>query len=174
MPTQKKIETVAELEKVFAKSNLIVLTDYRGLTAPQMTTLRRRLRESKGEYHVVKNTLARLAADKTGKGGLDKALTGPVGLIIGGDDIVAPVRALSAFIPETDGKLSIKGGFLGDRMLTREEVLSLVTLPSREVLLARVLGQMQAPIAGLLYVLNGPLQGLLGILQARAKQLEEK
>ncbi len=174
MPTEKKIETVAELEKVFARSNIVVLTDYRGLTAPQMTTLRRRLRQSKGEYHVVKNTLARLAADKTGKGALDKALTGPIGLAIGGDDIVTPVRALSAFIPEVEGKLIIKGGFLGDRLLTREEVLSLVTLPSREVLLARVLGQMQAPIAGLLYALNGPLQGLLGILQARVRQLEEK
>jgi len=174
MPTEKKIRSVAELEKVFARSNIIILTDYRGLTAPQMTTLRRRLREAKGEYHVVKNTLARLAADKSGKGGLDKALTGPVGLAIGGDDIVAPVRALNAFLPEVEGKLSIKGGFLGDRLLTREEVLSLVTLPSREVLLARVLGQMQAPIAGLLYVLNGPLQGLLGILQARVTQLEEK
>ena len=119
-------------------------------------------------------TLARLAADKTGKGSLDKALTGPIGLAIGGDDFVAPVRALSTFIPEVEGKLIIKGGLLGDRLLTREEVLSLVTLPSREVLLARVLGQMQAPIAGLLYALNGPLQGLLGILQARVRQLEEK
>ncbi len=174
MPTEKKVTTVGELEEVLARSRIIVLTDYRGLTAQQMTALRRRLRESKGEYHVVKNTLARLAADKTGKSALDEALTGPIGLAIGSDDIIAPVRALNAFLPEVEGKLGIKGGLLGDRLLTRDEVLSLVTLPSREVLLARLLGQMQAPIAGLLYALNGPLQGLLGILQARVNQLEEK
>jgi len=150
-----------------------VLTDYKGLSNAELTALRRKLRDSGIEYRVVKNTLARFAAEKAGKSFLAGSFEGPVAIAFGYDEVVEPAKTLSAYIRSApDTVLSIKGGFMGDRLLSQDDVKTLASIPSREVLIAQVLGGMQAPIAGFINGLASPLRGLGYILQARIKQLE--
>jgi large subunit ribosomal protein L10 len=171
MPTEKKTKVVAEIEKTMARSTIIVLSDYRGVKAPQLTTLRRKLRASNSEIVVVKNTLARLAATKAGKEVLVKELEGPVAITFGFGDVAAPVKVLASAQTEMEG-FTVKGGLLGGTMYPRERILTLAVLPSRDVLIGRVLGQMNAPVTRLVGVLASPVRGVMGVLQARIRQLE--
>jgi large subunit ribosomal protein L10 len=172
MSREKKARTIDNLEEVFSRCSLGILTDYRGLSAHEMTVLRRRLGEVGIEYRVVKNTLARFAAERLGRSELAAAFEGPVALALGYGEIVEPAKVLADYINTAKSILAIKGGFLGDRLLTSEEVSVLSKLPSREVLVARVLGAMQSPIVALVNCLNAPIAGLARVLQARTKQLE--
>jgi large subunit ribosomal protein L10 len=122
---------------------------------------------------VVKNTLARIAAKEAGREGLAPSLEGTTAITFGYGDVGAPVKILANFQTEAEG-FTVRGGMLGDRMYGKNEILSLATLPPRDVLLGRVLGQMTAPISMLLGSLSSPMRGLLGILQGRIKQLEEE
>ena len=151
-----------------------VLTDYKGMSNAELTALRRKLRAAGIEYRVVKNTLARFAAEKAGKSFLTGSFEGPVAIAFGYDEVIEPAKTLAGYIrsaPET--MLGIKGGFMGNRLLSQDDVKTLASIPSREVLIAQVLGGMQTPIAGVINCLAGPLRGFGGILQARIKQLEE-
>ena len=174
MSREKKAQTIDELQDTFSKCSIGILTDYRGLTAPEITVLRRKLRESSVEYKVVKNTLARFAGERAGKSDLVSFFEGPVAIAFGYDDITEPAKILTDYIKTSQASLTIKGGFLSDRLLTSEEVITLSILPSREILLAKVLGGMQGPITGLVSCLASPIRGMMGILQARIKQLEEE
>ncbi len=173
MPTEKKAKIVEEIKEVFAKSNITIFTQYQGLPTAELNVLRRKLLASNSEYQVVKNTLFRLAAKGLDKSDIIGDFSGPTAVIFGFGDISAPAKALTEHIRDTKSSMTIKGGFLGDRMLTAAEVSTLATLPSREVLLAKVFGQMKSPIAGLLGSLTAPMRGIAGVLQARIKQLEE-
>jgi len=139
-----------------------------------MFALRRRLRESGIEYKVVKNTLARFAAERAGREELISFFEGPIGIAFGYDNITEPAKALADYIVTSKASLSIKGGFLSDRLLTTEDVKSLSTLPSREILLAKILGGMQIPIVALVSYLTTPIRGVIGALQARIQQMEVK
>ncbi len=172
MSREKKTQIIDRLQEAFSKCSISILTDYRGLATPEMTDLRRRLQKSGSEYKVVKNTLARFAAERAGKNDLVNSFEGPIAIAFGYGDITAPAKVLTGYINESKASLSIKGGFLGDRLLTTEEVMSLATLPSREILLARVLGQMKSPISALLGCLTTPIREIMGVLQARINQLE--
>ena len=172
MSRQKKTQIIDRLQETFSKCSIGVLTDYRGLSASEMTILRRRLRELGIEYRVVKNTLARFAAERASRTDLASSFEGPVAIAFGYGNIVEPARALADYIRTSKSSLTIKGGFLGDRLLTSEEVSTLSTLQSREILLARVLGGMQSPMAALVNCLTVPIMGITRVLQARIKQLE--
>ncbi len=172
MSREKKTQAIDRLQEAFSKCSIGILTDYRGLTTPEMTSLRRKLRESGSEYKVVKNTLARFAATRAGKDNLAGSLTGPIAVAFSYGDITALAKVLTGYVSESKTKLNIKGGILGDRLLTPEEVTTLSLLPPREVLLARVLGQMKSPVSALVSCLTTPMRGIIGVLQARIKQLE--
>jgi len=172
MPREKKAQTIDRLQGGFSKCSIGILTDYRGLSTPEMTILRRSLRELGVEYKVVKNTLARLAAERAGRNDLVSVFEGPVAIAFGYGDIAEPARALTDYINTSKASLSIKGGFLSDRLLTSEEVKTLSTLPSREVLLAKLVGGIQSPITALVSCLTTPIRGVIGVLQARIQQLE--
>ena len=172
MSREKKTQIIDSLQQVFSRCSIGILTDYRGLSATEMTDLRRRLRELGIEYRVVKNTLARFAAQRVGREELLSFFEGPVAIAFGYSDIIEPARALADYIETSKASMSIKGGFLPDRLLTSEEVTTLSTLPSREVLLARVLGGMQSPIPALVSQLTAPMRGIIAGLQARIQQLE--
>ena len=172
MTREKKALTIDELQETFSSCNIGILTDYRGLTAAEIMGLRRRLRESKIEYKVVKNTLARFAAERAGNDELTGLFQGPVAIAFGYEGVIEPAKVLADYIRSTKTALSIKGGFLADRVLTTEDVMTLSTLPPREVLLARLLGGMQAPISILVNQLAAPIRGIMGVLQARIQQLE--
>ncbi len=172
MSREKKAQIIDSLQEVFSKCNIGILTDYRGLSASEINALRRSLRESGIGYKVVKNTLARFAAERAGKDELVSLFEGPVAIAFGYGEITEPARALTDYIRNSKASLSIKGGFLGDRVLTLEEVETLSTLPSREILLARILGGMQIPMATLVNYLTIPIKEIIGTLQARIQQLE--
>jgi large subunit ribosomal protein L10 len=172
MAKEKKAKIIDELEEALSKCSAGILTDYRGLAAQEMTGLRRRLGEVGIEYRVVKNTLARFAAERLGRTDLAATFEGPVALALGYGEIVEPAKVLTDYINTSKSILTIKGGFLGDHLLTSEEVSTLAKLPSREVLLAKVFGAMQSPIAALVNCLNAPMAGLARVLQSRITQLE--
>ena len=172
MPTEKKAEIIDRLQELLAKCSIGILTDYRGLSAPEINDLRRRLKESGVDYRVVKNTLARFAAERAGKEEFVSLFEGPVAIAFGYDDITVPARLLADYVSTSNESISIKGGFLEDRLLTPGDVRTLATLPAREVLVAKVLGGMQAPIFALVSYLTTPVRGVIGVLQARIQQLE--
>ncbi|MCJ7425911.1 MAG: 50S ribosomal protein L10 [Dehalococcoidales bacterium] len=169
---EKKAQVIDSLQEVISRCSVGVLTDYRGLTAAEMTALRRQLRGAGVEYRVVKNTLARFAAARAGKGELAGFFEGPVAIAFGYGDITEPAKALAAYIQASKVGMTVKGGFLGDRVLSPKEVETLSKLPSREILLARVVGGIQSPISALVSCLSAPMAGLVGVLQSRIKQLE--
>ncbi|MFC2020337.1 50S ribosomal protein L10 [Chloroflexota bacterium] len=172
MSREKNAEIIDSLEETFSRCAIAILTDYRGLSTPEVTALRRKLQETGGEYRVVKNTLARLAAEKAGNENWLSAFEGPLAIAFGYNEITEPAKIVTNYIRDTRLGLDIKGGFLGDRLLTSEEVTTLSTLPSREVLLARLLGQINSPIANLASCLVSPIRGLIGVLEAQIKQME--
>ena len=172
MSREKKTQIVDQLQEVFSKCKIGVLTDYRGLTAAEMTDLRHKLREAGIEYKVVKNTLARFAAERAGRNDLVGLFEGPVAIAFGYGEIPEPAKALADYISTAKSSLSIKGGFLDVGILTSDDVTTLSTLPSKEMLLAQVLAGMQSPIVSLVGSLISPIRGVMGVLQARIKQLE--
>lgn len=172
MSREKKTEIIDRFKDTFSRCSIGILTDYRGLSNSEITTLRRRLGDSSVEYRVVKNTLARLAAERAGKANLAGSFVGPVAVALGYGDVTEPAKILADYIKTSKSTLTIKGGFLGDQVLTSEEVSTLARLPSREILLAKLLGGMQGPIAGLVNCLSAPIAGVARVLQARIKQME--
>lgn len=171
---EEKALIIEELREFFTGCKVGILTDYRGLNTADLTALRRQLGGSGIKFRVVKNTLARFAAERAGIAGLAGAFEGPVAIAFGYGDITHPAKVLLDYIRSSKSILSVKGGFLADRVLTPGDVESLSTLPSREVLLAKVLGGMQGPIIALLNCLNAPIRGIIFGLQARIQQLEVK
>ncbi len=172
MSKEKKAQTIDRLQESFSKCSVGILTDYRGVSVSEITVLRRKLRELGIEYRVVKNTLARFAVERAGRDDLVTFFEGPVAIAFGYGDIIEPARALSDYIRTSKVSLSIKGGFLSDSLLVAEDVAALATLPSREILLAKVLGGIQSPITALVNCLTTPIRGIIGGLQARIQQLE--
>jgi large subunit ribosomal protein L10 len=172
MSREKKAKIIDSLEETLSKCSVGVLTDYRGLSVHEMTVLRRKLEESGIEYRVVKNTLARFAAERLGRADLAAAFEGPVALAVGYGEIVEPAKVLADYINTSKSILTIKAGFLGDRLLTSEEVSVLSKLPSQEILVAKLLGAMLSPMAALVNCLNAPIAGLARVFQARIQQLE--
>ena len=172
MPTEKKVQIVENLQEIFSKCNVGILTDYRGLSTAELNDLRRKLRESGIDYKVVKNTLAQFAVKKAGMDELAASFEGPVAIAFGYGEIPDPARVLSEYIRTSKSTMSIKGGFLGDRLLTSRDVETLATLPARDVLIGQVMAGIQSPIVALVSVLAAPVRGIMGVLQARIQQLE--
>ena len=172
MIKEEKSKIINELAESLSKSSIVIATEYRGIPAKEMVHLRKQLREKGIDYKVTKNTLTRFAADKTGKEKLNDMLSGPLALAIGYDDVVKPAKTLSDYIRTSGSNLKIRGGLLGDKLLTPQDIANLASIPPKEVLLARLVGQLFAPIQSLHYVLSSPLRGLVYALNARAKQME--
>ncbi len=173
MLRERKMQIVSNLADDLSRSSIIIATDYHGLLAKQMAELRNALAQAGIGYHVVKNTLVHRAADKAGKQQLMDIIEGPMALAFGYDDIVNTAKALNQYIKSAALSLQIRGGLLGDRILLPEEVISLANLPPREVLISKLIGQLQAPVATLHNTINLPLQGLLNVLQNRAQTTNE-
>lgn len=170
MPTPKKEATVAELRDMLSRSALAIAADYRGLKVSDLQALRTTLRPLNGEARVAKNTLTRLAAEQADKQGLIEHLAGPTVLITAYGDPVGVAKAIGDFA-RTSRILKVRGGVAGQRPINEASLATIATLPSREVLLGRVVGQMQAPIYGLVSVLSGTIRQFAYVLQARIDQL---
>jgi len=169
---EKKQKIIQELAERLSRCSIAIAVDFRGVTAREMMQLRRQLADEGVEYRVVKNTLARFAAAKAGVQHLVTLLNGPVAMALCYDDAVKLAKILREYIQSSGSVLQIKGGILGGKLLNAEEVIALATLPPREILLARLLGQLQAPLQTLHNVLAAPLRSFVGVLNARIRQLE--
>ena len=172
MIKEEKEKVINELAASLSKSTIVIATDFRGLPANEMVKLRRQLDSIGAEYRVAKNTLAKFAAEKAGKKQLEPLLLGPLAIVFGFDDVVKPAKALKEHIRVTGSMLKIKGGILGDRLLSAAEVDALASMPSKDILIAQLMGQLKAPIQSLHNVLSAPIRGLVNVLHARGRQLE--
>jgi len=169
MPRPNKVAIVEEITADMKATEAYYLVDFRGITVTEVTDLRSRLRAVEANLTVVKNTLAKRAAAEAGVEGLDDLLRGPTAIAFCRGDLVAPAKVLQGFIREKK-KLSIKGGYLQSRVLQPAQVEQLATLPSREELIAKLVGGIAAPLYGLANVLTGPMRGFVVVLDQIREQ----
>ncbi len=183
MPTQKKIDTVADLKERIERATLLASADYRGLRVKEMVEMRRRLREAGLEVRVVKNTLLRLAANESGHPDLLEIIEGPTALAISYGDAIDAAKALSGYAQGAPAGFGLRGGFMDGRVLSARDIRDLVRVPPRPVLIAQFMGQIQSPLAGFVGLMEAPLRELMGLMQsllselpglveARARQME--
>ena len=170
MPTAEKAAIIEETRQALAASQGTVLADYRGLTVHQLSKLRERLAQAGVTLRVVKNTLIKRAADEVGIEGLEPYLAGPTALAYSPDPVAA-ARTLSQAQREFR-KMEIKAGILDKQAISAGGVKELAELPAKEVLLARVVGTLNAPIQQLAWVLNAPMANLARALDQIRQQRE--
>jgi len=170
MPRPDKIEAVKEIAADLKATDVYFFVDYRGLTFAESTELRARLTKADATLKVVKNTLAKIAATDAGVEGLTELLQGPTAIAYCHGDPVRVAKVIQDFIKEKK-KAAIRGGKLQSSLLGSSEVERLATLPSREQLIAQVVGLIASPLTGLVNVLNGPIRNLVVVMgQVQEKQ----
>jgi large subunit ribosomal protein L10 len=169
---KEKAQVISDLSEKVKGFQAAILTNYRGLNVEQINHLRQRLREEKISYHVVKNTLMKLASKGTDLEKLDNYFEGPTAIAISYGDPVLLAKILSEFI-KTQPTLEIKVGLIQGKVASPEEVKALATMPSREVLLGQILGGIQGGANQLGAVIYNAIQQVLGIIEARVDQLAE-
>jgi len=169
---REKEQIVSDFSKKIEGYRAIVLTHYRGLNVEQMNVLRKRLRDEKVSYQVVKNTLMRLASKGTDLEKLNDYFEGPTAIAITYGDPVLLAKILSEFI-KTQPSLEIKVGLIEGKVAPPEDVKALATMPSREVLFAQILGGIQMAGGQIVGSILSMLQQMLGVIQGRTDQLAE-
>ena len=170
MNKENKQELVTEMHERLARAKAVFLADFRGMNVGQATNLRNELRNASVEYRVFKNTLLDLAAKGTDAECLTPYLAGPTAIAISYDDPVGAAKVLSKFAKDPQSKLVLKVGVLSGNVLDVKQIQALADLPSREVLIAKMLGSMQAPatnFVGVLAALPGSLVRVLDAIRAQ-------
>ena len=166
MPTEAKRETIAELRAQLDASRTVIVSEYRGLKVKEITEIRRALRKQNVSYRVVKNRLMRIAAqDSPAADALSPLLSGPSAIAFGNDESATAKAVLDATRPYAK-IVKITGGVLGSRAIDADGVTRLATLPSREVLLAEVLGAITAPLSTTAGLFDAPLRDVAGLFDA--------
>jgi large subunit ribosomal protein L10 len=171
MPTEKKADTIAELEERIVSAQLIILADYRGLKVTDLQNLRGQLRGVGAQFYVAKNTLTRIAANKKGITSLDATLEGPTALVFTGDDVVGPSKVINDFA-RTSRILKVKGALLQGKAVAADQVEALATLPPKEELIATIVGALDAPISNVVFALDFAITEFTSLIDARVAQLE--
>lgn len=172
MKRQEKEQTVQDLKERFQKANVTLLADFTGLKVNEMNQLRRELRENSAEMKVLKNTLAKLAIKETELKDLEDHFQGTTAIVTSAGDPVGPAKILVKFAKKLE-KPKIKAGFLSGKILEISEIEALSKLPSRDELLAKLLGSMQAPAQNLVNVFAAVPRQLVTVLSAiRDKKTE--
>lgn len=144
---------VVEIKEKLEKAQSVILADYQGLSVEEDTQLRKNLREAGIEYKVYKNTLVTIAAKELGMEGIVEYLEGPVSIAFGYEDATAPARILNDFAKDHK-KLELKAGIVDGEVFDKEKVEQLASIPSKEVLIAKLLGSIKAPLSNLAYLLS--------------------
>ena len=172
----EKQAIVAELKESFSQAKAIVLTGYKGLTVAQDTKLRAKMRENGVTYRVVKNTMLRFAMQDLGYDELVSYLEGTTAVAYSTEDAIAPAKVIETFIKENNlaklETLTVKAGVVDGKVIDAAGVKELAALPSREVLIAKMLSSMQAPVSGMVNVLQGTIRNAVYVLDAIRKQKE--
>lgn len=166
---QRKVKLVEEIKEHFEKSQSVIIADYRGLNVAEMEALRKDLREQNVTLRVLKNTLAWRAAQQLGWDDLEEIFKGPTAVAFGVEDAVAPAKVMTKFAKDNQN-LELKAGVLEGKVISLEEVKALADLPSREELLAKVLGCLQTPLVNMANVLQAPIRDLVQVTDALRNQ----
>ena len=170
---EQKTSAVEAVKTKLSENKDFVFTDYRGLTVDQITTLRTKLRENNAEYRVIKNRFAKIAFRQMDMPEeVDEFLIGPTALALAKDDTGAVVKALVEFGKETT--LSLKGAVIDGNVFDAKQAEAFSKLPTRDQLLAMLMGTMNAPVRNLMYAMNGVASKLVRTLQAVAEQKKEQ
>nr|MDD6336484.1 50S ribosomal protein L10 [bacterium] len=169
---RQKQETVEQIVTWMKEASSVVIVDYRGLTVAEVTALRAQFRQNGVVYRVLKNTLIKRAADQLGIEGLDECLNGPTAVAFGMEDPAAAAKIIRDFTAKAK-KMEVKAGIVGTQVIDAKGVSALADLPSKDVLVAKLLGTLNMPISGLVGVLSGPARALVCALEAVRKQKEE-
>ncbi len=172
MPTPRKVAMLAEIKDRMERASIAISADYRGLTVAQITELRRALRPTGAQVNIVKNTLAQMAAKEAGREEMAEIVQGPTALAIGFDDPIAPVKALTEHLRARRLNIEIHGGWLEGKVLSRAEVESLATMPSKEQMIADVVSKLQSPLYNFAGLMQSTMRTFAGLIDARANQLE--
>ena len=172
MPAQSKMDVVGQIKQELdgAKGG-VFLVDYRGLTVSEMAALRNNLREVGSEMRVYKNRLVQIALRENASPGMDELLAGPSAFVFVEEEPVASAKALAAFAKQHPA-LEMKGGLVQNEVLDSAQVVALSKLPSREELIAKLLGTLSNPARGMAVVLSGVSRGLVTALDSIAKEKE--
>ncbi len=172
VPSKKKISEVEALTERFKNAQVAIMADYRGLNAVETENLRTKVREAGFELRVCKNRLMKLAIEASGGEKLNGVLTGPTIVAFGVEDPVAPAKVLTEFAKSND-KLKIKGGLLEGKSVTPETIEQLAKMPSREELLARLLGDLKSPITRLATVIENARGKIVHAVDAVRRKQED-
>ncbi len=174
MLKQEKERVVAELVERLRASETLMVADYRGLDVTQLNDVRTELLKHGARFSVVKNTLAKRAAEEAGVPSLVEMLDGPTAIaFVGEGDMVAVAKALSDAARETK-VIAVKGGILDGETISADQVKDLASLPPADVLKGQVLAAIVGPMASIVGIFNAPLRDFVGIVDARIRQLEEQ
>jgi large subunit ribosomal protein L10 len=169
VPNQQKVDIVSGLKEMLDGASTVILTDHSGMSVKQFNTLRSRLREADAQFHVVKNTLVKLAAEGTPVQELVPDLEGPTSMAVTKGDPVSVAKTIAQFSKESK-LLHLKGGMVEGRMVSPADIQMLATIPPRQQLLAMVVGGLQSPIAGLVGTCQSTLASLVMTLKAVAEK----
>jgi large subunit ribosomal protein L10 len=169
MPNQAKVELVNRIKEDLVAADAVWVVDYRGLTVKKAEELRTKIREQGAALKVYKNSFTERALADLDLPGLGVVLEGPSAFVFVNGDPVASAKAIKAFAKE-NGNLEIKGGLLDREVVSAAQIRAIADLPSREELIARLIGSIRSPLAGLVQVLNGPASQLVRTLDAIAEK----
>ncbi len=168
---QAKVQNVDEIKEKIGRAQSVILVDYRGLNVEQLTELRKQYRDAGVDYKVYKNTMMRFAFKDEGFEEFNEYLKGPSAVAFGYDDPVQAAKITSDFAKENE-QLEIKVGIVDGKIIDIDEIKRLASLPPKEVLIAQVLGGINAPIQGFANVLQGTIRSLAIVLNAIAEKQE--
>lgn len=171
MPNAQNVEMLENIKTDLANAGAMWVVDYRGLTVKEIQELRRAIRGADAEMKVYKNTLVHLALEQTDGPDLDSILSGPSAFIFTGEDPVASAKVIRDFAKDNE-VLEIKGGMMDGAFLDVAQVEAVASLPSREELIAKLLGTISNPLVKTVRVLNGPMEAFARVLGAIESQKE--
>lgn len=171
MPNAQKEAVVSDLRAIVEWSKGAILTDYRGLTVAEVTNLRRKLREVDAEYHIVKNTLFKIAVGEAVTPELDKLLTGPTAIVFARNDVVAPTKAVLDFLVTLrKPEIKVKGGWIDGKIYDTTQVTALSKLPPREQIIAQLIGTLNGPMSEFV----GTLDNIIGEFVRTVQAIHDK
>jgi large subunit ribosomal protein L10 len=169
---EKKEELVASYVEQINNSDAIIVTDYRGLSVPEIQDLRAKIRDAEGSFLVVKNTLALRALEEAGLPVVDDLFSGPVGLGFCAHNVPGVAKAITDFAKEKE-ILKVKGGLMGSTIIGEADVKSLASLPPMDVLRAQLLGLIATPASQLVGVVAGGVRQVVNVVNAYADKDNE-
>jgi large subunit ribosomal protein L10 len=172
MKREDKGSVIESLAEEMAASQAMLVADYRGLSVTQVAEVRGSLRETGATFRVAKNTLTRIAAERSGKAELIELLSGPTAITFAGDDVPGTAKRLQE-AARTTRVLAVRGGLVDGRLLDADEVRRIAELPPREVILAQAVGAVSGPLQSAASVISAPLRELVMVLDAYIAKRQE-